>query len=116
MIAFSHVTHAMFGNELIEPHFEGNNKTMVNHVKSDKLKRQVARKVKENLMVQALALYQTERSKPFRGKSASLRKVCKMISDDYYLRTRKRINLDHNTLARRAKGGMILTDYNGKKS
>jgi len=89
---------------------------MVNHAKSDALKRQIARKVKDNLMAQALTLYRTEKSKPFGIKSASLRKVCQMISDDYYLRTKKRINLDHNTLARLEKGGTSLTDHNGRKS
>ena len=39
---------------------EAHNETMVNHAKSDALKRQIARKVKDNLMAQALALYQTE--------------------------------------------------------
>ena len=89
---------------------------MVNHAKSDTLKRQIARKVKDNLMTQALSLYQTERSKPSEGKPVSLRKVCQRISDDYYSRTKKRINLDHNTLARWEKGGTSLTDHNGKKS
>ena len=89
---------------------------MVNHAKSDALKRKIAREVKDNLMKQALALYQTEKSKPVGEKSASLRKVCQIVSDDYYFRTRKWINLDHNTLARWEKGGTSLTDYNVTKS
>jgi hypothetical protein len=104
-------------NGIIEfPHFEVNDKTMVNHAKSDELKRKISRDVKDNLMAQAIALYQKEKSKPAGEKSASLRKVCQTISDDYYSRTRKRVNLDHNTLARLAKGGTNLTDHNGKKS
>lgn len=89
---------------------------MVNHAKSDSLKRQIARKVKNNLMEQALALYQTEKSKPDGEKSASLRKVCQIISEDYYSRTGKRIKLDHNTLSRWEKGGTSLTDHNAAKS
>ena len=113
MIAISHITHAIFGKKNI---IGASNKTMVNHAKSDTLKRQIARKVKDNLMGQALALYQAKKSKPAGEKSASLRKVCQIISDDYYLRTRKRIILDHNTLARWEKGGISLTENNGRKS
>ena len=67
-------------------------------------------------MKQALALYKMEKSKPVGEKSASLRKVCQIISDDYYFKTRKRINLDPNTLARWEKGETSLTDYNVTKS
>ena len=89
---------------------------MVNHTKSDALKRQIAREVKDNLIKQALVLYKMEKSKPVGEKSASLRKVCQIILDDYYFKTRKRINLDPNTLARWEKGETSLTDYNVTKS
>ena len=57
MIANGHITHAIF--EKKKKFIGASNKTMVNHAKSDTLKRQIARKVKDNLMGQALALYQT---------------------------------------------------------
>ncbi|KAF8151382.1 hypothetical protein B0H34DRAFT_623466, partial [Crassisporium funariophilum] len=89
---------------------------MVNRAKSEALKKQINRKRKDNLMAQALALYPEEQSKPGGGKSTSLRKVCQTISDNYYSRTKMRVNLDHNTLARLSKGGTSLTDFNGTKS
>ena len=70
---------------------------MVKHAKSNALKSQIARQRKDNLMAQAVALYQAEKAKTSGGKSASLRAVCKAISDDYFTRTQIRIHLDHNT-------------------
>jgi hypothetical protein len=89
---------------------------MVGHAKSNALKSQIARQRKDNLMAQAVALYQAEKAEPAGGKPASLRAVCKTISDDYYSRTQIRIHLDHNTLARLSNGGRSLTETNGKKS
>jgi len=48
---------------------------MVNHAKSDELKKKIARKRKDNLMAQAIALYHEEKSKAPGEKRASLRKV-----------------------------------------
>ena len=67
-------------------------------------------------MAQAVALYQAEKAKATGGKPASLRAVCKTVSDDYYSRTQIRVHLDHNTLARLSNGGRSLTETNGKKS
>ncbi|KAH9010736.1 hypothetical protein EDB84DRAFT_1229869, partial [Lactarius hengduanensis] len=91
---------------------------MVNHAKSNALKSQIARKQKDNLMAQAVALYQAEKAKSTggAGKPASLRAVCRIISDDYHSRTQIRIHLDHNTLARLSNGGRSLTEANGEKS
>lgn len=89
---------------------------MVKHAKSNALKSQIARQQKDSLMAQAVALYQEEKAKTSGGKSASLRAVCKAISDDYFTRTQIRIHLDHNTLARLSKGGRSLTQTNGMKS
>ncbi|KAH9079561.1 hypothetical protein EDB83DRAFT_2198848, partial [Lactarius deliciosus] len=76
----------------------------------------IARKRKDNLMAQAVALYQAEKAKLTGGKPASLCAVCQIISDDYYSRTQIRIHLDHNTLARLSNGGRSLTEANGEKS
>ncbi|KAH9009830.1 hypothetical protein EDB84DRAFT_1240814, partial [Lactarius hengduanensis] len=89
---------------------------MVKYAKSNALKSQIARKQKDNLMAQAVALYQAEKAKSTGGKPASLRAVCRIISDDYYSRTQIRIRLDHNTLARLSNGGRSLTEANGEKS
>ncbi|KAH9020147.1 hypothetical protein EDB85DRAFT_1896334 [Lactarius pseudohatsudake] len=94
---------------------------MVNHAKLNALKSQIARKQKDNLMAQAVALYQAEKAKSTGGarKPALLCAVCQIISDDYYLRTQIWIHLDHNTLARLSNGGTrgrSLTEANGEKS
>ncbi|KAF8261793.1 hypothetical protein EI94DRAFT_1521643, partial [Lactarius quietus] len=75
----------------------------------------IARQWKDNLMAQAVALYQEEKAKTFRGKPASLHAVCKAISDDYFLRTQIQIHLDHNTLSRLSNGGRSLMETNAKK-
>lgn len=67
-------------------------------------------------MAQAVAHYITEKSKNAEGKPPSLRHVCQTFSNDYYSRTCRRINLDHNTLARLVKGGITKSESNAKKS
>ncbi|KAH9165071.1 hypothetical protein EDB89DRAFT_1911699 [Lactarius sanguifluus] len=89
---------------------------MVNHAKSNALKSQIARKQKDNLMAQAVALYQAEKAMSTRGRPASLCAACWIISDDYYSRTQIQIHLDHNTLARLSNGGRSLTEANREKS
>ncbi|KAF8257447.1 hypothetical protein EI94DRAFT_1630476 [Lactarius quietus] len=88
---------------------------MVNHAKSNVLKSQIARQWKDNLMAQAVALYQEEKAKTSGGKPASLHAVCKAVSDDYFSRTQIQIHLDHNTLSRLSNGGRSLTETNAKK-
>ena len=47
-------------------------KTMVNHAKSDVLKAQIARKEKNNLMAQAVALFHAKQMDPETGKPMSI--------------------------------------------
>jgi hypothetical protein len=85
-------------------------------VKSDALKRQIARKVKDDLMAQAVARFQTKPVDAATGKQISMRKLCQLVSDDHYARTHKRILVDDSTLARLVKGGITQTKSNSKKS
>jgi len=88
---------------------------MVNHAKSDALKAQIQRKKKDDLMAQAVALSHAKETDPNTGKPLSLRKLCQIVSDNYYEQEHKQIHLDHNTLARLVKGGVTRTESNGKK-
>ena len=89
---------------------------MVNHAKSDELKHLLARKRKDNLVAQAVALYHAESNKKPGKKPMSLQMVCKSVSDDYFARTKIHVPLDHKTLLRLASGGITLTESNSKKS
>jgi hypothetical protein len=89
---------------------------MVNHAKSNELKTAMARKQKDNLMAQALALFNAENDKSAEGKSMSLRVACRTISDNYFAQMNIRIPLDHNTLSRLVKGGITQADFNAGKS
>ena len=88
---------------------------MVNRAKSNALKAQILRKQKDNLMAQAVEYYLAEKSNNSKNVP-SLRHICQTFSDDYYSRKLVRINLDHNTLARLAKGGITKAESNAKKS
>ena len=101
---------------LLEGAIKMHQKTMVNRAKSDKLKAQILREKKDSLMAQAVAYYLDEKSKNLERKPPSLRHVCQIFSDDYYSRTRLRIKLDHNTLSRLAKGGIMKSKSNARKS
>src|ERR1700677_3661900 len=50
------------------------------------------------------------------GGKRTRRDVCKAVSDDYFVSTQIRINLDHDTLARLSNGETSLTEANRKKS
>ena len=67
-------------------------------------------------MAHAVEYYLAEKSKNTEGKPPSLRHVCQTFSNAYYSRTRVPINLDHNTLAGLAKGGITKSESNAKKS
>lgn len=88
---------------------------MVKHAKSDSLKRQVARKQKDNLKAQAVALHHEEQAKPPEEKKKSLREVCQTISDNYFAKTQRRIELSHHTLSQLSKGGVTKAENNAKK-
>jgi len=89
---------------------------MVNYAKSNMLKAQIMRQQKDNLMAQAVEYYIAEKLKSTEGKPPSLQHVCQTFSNDYYSRTHIQINLDHNTLARLAKGGVTKLESNARKS
>ena len=89
---------------------------MVNHAKSNTLKAQIKRKEKDDLMVQAVALFHAKKTNPNTGKLMSLQKLCQLVSDDHYEKTHERIPVDDSTLARLVKGGCTKTESNGKKS
>ena len=89
---------------------------MVNHAKSDVLKVQIERKKKDNLMAQAVALFHAKKMDSNTRKPMSMRKLCQLVSDDYYERTHKQIHVNDSTLARLVKGGLTRTESNGKKS
>lgn len=71
---------------------------MVKHAKSESLKRQVARKQKDDLMVQAVAMYHKEHVKPPTEKRKSLREICQTVYNNYFAHTQRGIQLSHQTL------------------
>lgn len=89
---------------------------MVKHAKSDSLKRQVARKQKDNLMAQAVALHHEELAKPSAEKKESLHEICQTVSDSYFANTQRQIELSHQTLAQLSKGGVTKAENNAKGS
>jgi len=91
---------------------------MGNKAKSQELKNQILRQEVDDLKVHAVKIYLEEQDKSFPPgeKKRTSRQICKDASDAHFAATGRRIPLDHNTLLRHAKGGVTLTQSNGKKS
>jgi hypothetical protein len=91
---------------------------MVNKTKSQELKKQNLRKEVDDLNAYAAGIYvkEQERSLASGEKKKSTRQICQEASDAHFATTGRRIPLHHNTLARHGKGGVTLTQSNGKKS
>jgi hypothetical protein len=88
---------------------------MVNHTKSNALKVQIARKKKDDLMAQAVALFHTKQMDSDTGKAMLMHKLCQLVSDNYYAQTHQWIPVDDSTLAWLVKGGLTHTESNGRK-
>ena len=67
-------------------------------------------------MAQAVALFHSKEMDPNTGNPFSMKKLCQLVSDDYYERKHERIHVDDSTLARLVKGGVTRTESNGKKA
>jgi hypothetical protein len=91
---------------------------MVNKAKSQELKKQILRKEVDDLKAYAASIYVEEQEKSLAPgeKKKSRHQICQDASDVYFSATGRRIKLHHNTLARYGKGGVTLTQSNGKKS
>jgi len=66
---------------------------MVNKAKSMALKAAINAKQKDNLMAQAVQLYNSQSTDNTTGKTLSLRAVCISVSNDYFAKTNIRIHL-----------------------
>jgi hypothetical protein len=66
-------------------------------------------------MAQAVELYNSQSTQNSGGKPLSLWAVCEKVSNDYFARTKQCIPLDYKTLSWLSKGGITLTESNGKK-
>lgn len=67
------------------------------------------------LMARAVLKYRAEQEKGHPEKKRGLRGVCKDIEDEYFKETRRRVILNHNTLANLVKGGRMMADVNAEK-
>ena len=88
---------------------------MVGRALSETKKKQNVRKVLDDLMVRAVALYEAEQSKGPREQKMGLRRVCKTIEGEYYVETKRKVVLDHMKLSRWAKGGKPKSQSNAEK-
>jgi hypothetical protein len=90
---------------------------MGNKAKSQELKKQINRKEVDDLKAYATKIYITEQQRPLAigEKKKSSRQICRDVSDAHFASTGRRTMLHHNTLARHGKGGVTLTESNGKK-
>jgi hypothetical protein len=91
---------------------------MVSIAKSQALKRQILRNKVDDLKTYSVGLHAAEHKRLLKPgeKRKSLRQICKEASDSHFEETGQRIPLAHNTLAWHAKGGVMLTQSNRKKS
>jgi hypothetical protein len=99
-------------------YFSSTLRTMGNKAKSQKLKNQINRKEVDDLKAYATKIYITEQQRSLAPgeKKQSSRQICRDASDAHFASTGRRIMLHHNTLARHGKGGVTLSESNGKKS
>ncbi|KAF8235451.1 hypothetical protein L208DRAFT_1032816, partial [Tricholoma matsutake] len=91
---------------------------MVNKAKSQELKNQFNRKEVDDLKASASKTYAEEQQRSLTPgeKKKSLCQICQDTSDAHFAATGMCIPLSFNTLIRHAKGGVTLTQSNGKKS
>jgi len=91
---------------------------MGNKAKSQELKSQILHQEVDDLKAYAVKIYLEEqhRSFPPGEKKRTSCQICKDASDAHFAATGRCIPLDHNTLLCHAKGGVALTQSNGKKS
>jgi len=85
---------------------------MVGRPKSLTKKAQLSCEKKDKVMACAVAEYQAELTKPSSEKKRSLCQVCCDVQKAYLKETGQVINLNHNTLNNRAKGGITLSLFN----
>jgi hypothetical protein len=89
---------------------------MPGRAKSNTKKLQDAREERDAVMRCAVLCYKQEQTKTDDSKKLGLRAVCKKVSDDYFVQTKRRVELDYSTLGRWVKGGKSLAESNAEKS
>jgi len=91
---------------------------MGNKAKSQELRNQINRKESDDLKAHAAKIYAAEQQRLLAPgeKKKSSRQICQDASDAHFAATGRRIPLSFNTVVRHAKGGINLTQSNGKKS
>jgi hypothetical protein len=91
-------------------------RTVGNKAKSQELKNQINRKEVDDLKAYATKIYITEQQRSLvpGEKKKSLRQICRDASNAHFASTGRCIILHHNTLAHHGKGGVTLTESNGR--
>lgn len=89
---------------------------MPGHAKSETKKAQLQQEKIKEVRERAVTLYRMELGKEDEKQRKGARTICKEVSDEFFLQTGERLNLDHNTLIRQAKGGKTIDEFNEDKS
>jgi hypothetical protein len=76
---------------------------------------QIARKKKDDLMTQAVALFHAKQMDSDTGKPMSMCKLCQLVSDHHFAKTQERIAVGEDSLGWLVKGGITCTESNGLK-
>ncbi|KAF5378494.1 hypothetical protein D9615_007116 [Tricholomella constricta] len=91
---------------------------MARNAYSELRKAQVVSQTKSQLQEEALRIRREELQNPSgkNGQPLSLRTICDNVTAAHYKESKKWIPLSHATLAKHARGGRKLSDFNAKKS
>jgi len=76
---------------------------------------QLAREEHNHLMARAVLQYEEEQAKPGPGRKPGLRRICKELKQEYYIKNKKVITLNHNTLQSLVNGGRMKSEINAEK-
>ncbi|KAG1877153.1 hypothetical protein C8R48DRAFT_563161, partial [Suillus tomentosus] len=74
-------------------------------------KKQLASQGKENAITAAVETYKIEQDKP-KEEQRSLRRICKDVKEDWFIKHKKHVVINHNTVSRRLKGGQSCSQFN----
>ncbi|KIK66410.1 hypothetical protein GYMLUDRAFT_157831 [Collybiopsis luxurians FD-317 M1] len=90
---------------------------MVNKPKSQALKTQIARAEKDALEKETVKRYKMEQTQELAEgeKRKGLRKICQEVSDEHFMESGRRINLNHNTLHHHVHGKRTISEFNQTK-